>query len=185
MSAKTRQSLLRAKLAQQLLSQAKGFTLIELLVVIVIVGILTAIAVPQFLNQIRRARAAEGQTALTAASRGAEVYRMDTTVYPAGWANIAPDQCNTNTPTAPDYCGPQGDKFVNDPWNSYTANYEEPTFTGGGVPTGAVISTTANTAAYVNRSNQPIQCEIGVGDQATQIAQNSQYYVGRSCNVFD
>ena len=36
MSAKTRQSLLRAKLAQQLLSQAKGFTLIELLVVIAV-----------------------------------------------------------------------------------------------------------------------------------------------------
>ncbi|MFS8856310.1 prepilin-type N-terminal cleavage/methylation domain-containing protein, partial [Synechococcus sp. H55.2] len=42
MSAKSRQSLLRAKLAQQLFSQAKGFTLIELLVVIVIVGVLSA-----------------------------------------------------------------------------------------------------------------------------------------------
>ena len=185
MSAKTRQSLLRAKLAQQLLSKAKGFTLIELLVVIVIVGILTAIAVPQFLNQIRRARAAEGQTALTAASRGAEVYRMDTTVYPEGWANIDPAQCNKSAKTAPDYCGPQGDKFVNDPWESYTANYAEPTFDGGGTPTGAVISTEATTASYVNRSNQPIKCEIGVGDQATQIAQNSEFYVGRSCNVFD
>jgi prepilin-type N-terminal cleavage/methylation domain-containing protein len=38
MSAKSRQSLLRAKLAQHILSASKGFTLIELLVVIVIVG---------------------------------------------------------------------------------------------------------------------------------------------------
>jgi prepilin-type N-terminal cleavage/methylation domain-containing protein len=39
MSAKSRQSLFRAKLAQHILSASKGFTLIELLVVIVIVGI--------------------------------------------------------------------------------------------------------------------------------------------------
>ncbi|HIK21998.1 MAG TPA: prepilin-type N-terminal cleavage/methylation domain-containing protein, partial [Synechococcus sp. M44_DOE_062] len=77
MSAKSRQSLLRAKLAQQILSQAKGFTLIELLVVIVIVGVLSAVAIPQFLNQVRRSRTAEAQAALTEVGRASEVYRLD------------------------------------------------------------------------------------------------------------
>jgi prepilin-type N-terminal cleavage/methylation domain len=90
MSAKSRQSLLRAKLAQQILSKAKGFTLIELLVVIVIVGVLSAIAIPQFLNQVRRSRAAEGQTALTAVSRASEAYRLDTSVYP-DWQTSTPN----------------------------------------------------------------------------------------------
>jgi prepilin-type N-terminal cleavage/methylation domain-containing protein len=82
MSAKSRQSLFRAKLAQHILSASKGFTLIELLVVIVIVGVLSAVAIPQFLNQVRRSRTAEAQAALTAVGRGSEVYRLDVGVYP-------------------------------------------------------------------------------------------------------
>jgi type IV pilus assembly protein PilA len=39
----------------------KGFTLVELLVVIVIVGILTAIALPSFLNQTAKAKQAEAK----------------------------------------------------------------------------------------------------------------------------
>lgn len=82
MSANSRKSLMRAKLAQQMLKSAKGFTLIELLVVIVIVGVLSAVAIPTFLNQIKRARVAEGQSALNQIGLAAEVYRFDEGVYP-------------------------------------------------------------------------------------------------------
>ena len=188
MSAKSRQSLLRAKLAQQILSKAKGFTLIELLVVIVIVGVLSAIAIPQFLNQVRRSRAAEGQTALTAVSRASEAYRLDTSVYP-DWENIDPNQCNRDDRAIPDYCGVNGDKFLNDPWEAITPIYKEPEFANEpGSQKGVRITTEADTGkgpAYVNLGNKPIKCEIGLGDQATEVQQNSQYFVGRSCNVFD
>jgi type IV pilus assembly protein PilA len=40
----------------------KGFTLVELMIVIVIVGILSAVALPNFLNQTDKAKATEAKT---------------------------------------------------------------------------------------------------------------------------
>lgn len=179
MSAKSRQSLLRAKLAQQILSKAKGFTLIELLVVIVIVGVLSAVAIPQFLNQVRRSRTAEAQAALTAVGRGAETYRLDFTKYPAGYSVIA-----FGCPTT--YCGAKQDKFMNDPWSA--PNYETPAATNisNVSPQGMRWETTAKAAStqYVNSSGNPIKCTIGLGSQETVVA-TLPTFVGKSCNVFD
>ena len=54
-----------------------GFTLIELLVVIIIVGILSAIALPTFLDQAGKARESEAKTNLGALNRGQQAYRLE------------------------------------------------------------------------------------------------------------
>lgn len=179
MSAKLRQSLLRAKISQFLLSRAKGFTLIELLVVIVIVGVLSAIAIPQFLNQIRRSRVAEAQAALTDVSRGSEAYRLDWTSYPTAYKVIARG-CDTN------WCGPTKDKYQNDPWSA--PNYGAPAMLADTpAQRGLILAVLGNTAvnpAYVNAGGHPILCELGLGKGEKVIATGSSYYVGKSCNVF-
>ncbi len=179
MSAKLRHSLLRAKLSQFLLARAKGFTLIELLVVIVIVGVLSAIAIPQFLNQIRRSRVAEAQAALTDVSRGAEAYRLDWTSYPTAYSVIGRG-CNTS------WCGPTKDKYQNDPWSA--PNYGAPAMSADTpAQRGLIMAVLGNTAvnpAYVNAGGHPILCELGLGRGEKLVATGSNYFVGKSCNVF-
>jgi prepilin-type N-terminal cleavage/methylation domain-containing protein len=170
MSAKSRQSLFRAKLAQQILSKAEGFTLIELLVVIVIVGVLSAVAIPQFLNQVRRSRTAEAQAALTEVGRASEVYRLDFGVYPEKYDNIK-------------HGGDNSDKYMNDPWRA--PNYQEPKASARSIAPHALRwDTTSKGAPYINRAGQNIQCTIGLGAQEPVVT-TLPTFVGKSCNVFE
>jgi type IV pilus assembly protein PilA len=51
----------------------KGFTLVELMIVIVIVGILSAVALPNFLSQTSKAKATEAKTLSASALKEAQV----------------------------------------------------------------------------------------------------------------
>jgi len=70
---------LKAKFLQHLITkrQDKGFTLIELLVVIVIIGILSAIALPSFLNQANKARQSEAKTYVGSMNRAQQAYFVE------------------------------------------------------------------------------------------------------------
>ena len=51
---------------QQQKKSAEGFTLVEVMIVVVIVGILSAVALPNFLNQTGKAKGTEATTKLSA-----------------------------------------------------------------------------------------------------------------------
>ena len=76
------------------MKKEKGFTLIELLVVVAIIGILAAIAIPQFSDYKKKAFNGRAQTDLRNGITGEEAYFVDNEAY----ATCADAACETDLP---------------------------------------------------------------------------------------
>lgn len=67
----------------------KGFTLIELLVVIIIIGILTAVALPSLFNQIGKARETEAKTNLSSIGFAQQAYFFEKKQFATSYSSLA------------------------------------------------------------------------------------------------
>ena len=56
--------------------QKQGFTLIELLLVVLIIGILSAVALPQYTKAVEKSRATEALSVLKSLAQAQEAYYM-------------------------------------------------------------------------------------------------------------
>ncbi len=82
---------LKAKFLQHLAGRKKdqGFTLIELLVVIIIIGILSAIALPSFLNQANKAKQAEAKQYVGTLNRVQQAYYLEKSQFASDLTALA------------------------------------------------------------------------------------------------
>jgi len=133
-------------------STQRGFTLIEIMVVVVIIGVLGAIVVPQFMSRPDQAKVTAARTDIQAISTALEMYRLDTFNYPSTQQGLeALVTRPSGTPLAKNW-NPQGylKSLPVDPWGTpyqylnpgtHSAGYDLFSFGADGVQGGEGFAT--------------------------------------------
>lgn len=139
--------------------QDQGFTLIELLVVIIIIGILSAIALPSFLSQANKAKQSEAKQYLSSINKGQQAYFAENTKFADQITNLG---IGLKTQTS-----------------NYTYGIGVP---AGGATSGATPATNSPLRSYAGavglvtageaKSTQSILCEGGAGAAPTALTPN-------------
>lgn len=103
----------------------KAFTLIELLVVVLIIGILSAVALPQYQKAVEKAKAAQALTLLRSVADATKAYHMTNGTYPSKFDELdvqIPFTGNTN-PFSYDLSKDHSDWKSNDEWTVLIYKY--------------------------------------------------------------
>ncbi|VEP16282.1 Prepilin-type N-terminal cleavage/methylation domain-containing protein [Hyella patelloides LEGE 07179] len=86
-----------------------GFTLIELLIVMIILGLLSAIALPNFIGQVGKARETEAKNSLGTLGRAQQAYHLEHQVFANNLNNLS----NSNLFQSEYYSYPDADTATN------------------------------------------------------------------------
>lgn len=83
---------------KRLVKNSKGFTLIELMIVVAIIGILAAIAIPNFLRYQLKSKTAEARTNIGAIKTSSEAFRAEWDGYAIAASHPASAPDDTKAP---------------------------------------------------------------------------------------
>jgi general secretion pathway protein G len=108
-----------------------GFTLIEIMVVVIIIGLLAAVIVPQFMGRVDDARIAKAKQDIQSIETALTMYKLDNFNYPTPEEGLKalvqkPDDANAQNWRAGGYL----QHLPKDPWG-HEYQYETPPTHGG------------------------------------------------------
>ncbi len=155
------------------LCNKKAFTLIELLVVVLIIGILAAVALPQYQKAVLKARAAEAVSMLKAIMQAQEIYYLANGTYTTDI-----DKLDVEVPSSSIYAGgdyPENSYVYGCEANycyAYTANANMPDFDFH-----VTHKTTDSAGKYY--------CHLNSGDSKNNTAKSICQSMGRASSYFE
>ncbi len=138
----------------------KGFTLIELLIVVAIIGILAAIAVPNFLNAMLRAKVSRASSELKSLAQAYTMYRMDNNAFtphidgdPAQHRFVTTPIAYFSSSVVDVFADPNGEhgKHISWPWQCCTQGqyHAEPAFFAFNANSNSPVRSNRNFAYFI------------------------------------
>lgn len=94
----------------------RGFTLLELMVVVVIIGVLGALVIPNFMDRPNEARVTAAKTDISSLMQALKLYKLDNHRYPSAEQGLNALVARPLSAPVPANWKAYMDKLPNDPW---------------------------------------------------------------------